>query len=47
MRSKAKCPILYNEVDCLLHQNCNWISKTNKCSKKSIKQMNQTDVFWV
>lgn len=37
------CPILHNEVDCLLNQNCHWILKTNKCSKKPIKQM----CFWV
>ena len=44
MRSSPKsvCPILHNEADCLLNQNCHWISKTNKCSKKRTKQMNRT-----
>lgn len=29
----------HNEVDCVRNKNCNWISKTNKCSKKRTKQM--------
>lgn len=41
LRSKAACPQLQNEQDCLQNQICAWNSKTKKCSKKRVSKIKE------